>query len=234
MPPSRPWPPAISTPTLIDLNYSRDTTSGEEGLELLEKLQGLDSTLPVVVMTAWGSVEDRGTGHPARGTGFCRETLGQRSPVVDPPQPGRSRPGSQTGPPPGGRKHIPSHPRGARPHRNGPGNGACPRVDQPGRPVGCQRPDHRRAWQRQRGCRPSIARRLEPARTPPDHCQRRRPAGRGLCQRAFRTRQGRLYRRQGRPGRPLRNGRWRHPLPRRNRKRAFRPAGQAAPHSRDR
>ena len=42
---------------LIDLNYSRDTTSGVEGLELLEKIQGQDSTLPVVVMTAWGSVE---------------------------------------------------------------------------------------------------------------------------------------------------------------------------------
>src|SRR5207248_8685050 len=41
---------------LIDLNYSRDTTSGEEGLALLSKIQGLDSTLPVVVMTAWGSV----------------------------------------------------------------------------------------------------------------------------------------------------------------------------------
>jgi DNA-binding NtrC family response regulator len=42
---------------LVDLNYSRDATSGAEGLELLEKLQGVDSTLPVVVMTAWGSVE---------------------------------------------------------------------------------------------------------------------------------------------------------------------------------
>src|ERR687894_813713 len=42
---------------LIDLNYQRDTTSGEEGLELLSRLQGVDSTLPVVVMTAWGSVE---------------------------------------------------------------------------------------------------------------------------------------------------------------------------------
>jgi DNA-binding NtrC family response regulator len=42
---------------LVDLNYSRDATSGAEGLDLLEKLQGLDSTLPVVVMTAWGSVE---------------------------------------------------------------------------------------------------------------------------------------------------------------------------------
>ncbi len=42
---------------LIDLNYARDTTSGQEGLELLKKLQALDSTLPVVVMTAWASVE---------------------------------------------------------------------------------------------------------------------------------------------------------------------------------
>src|SRR5215468_5556879 len=41
---------------LIDLNYSRDTTSGEEGLALLSKIQALDSTLPVIVMTAWGSV----------------------------------------------------------------------------------------------------------------------------------------------------------------------------------
>ncbi len=42
---------------LIDLNYTRDTTSGREGLDLLGKLRELDGTLPVVVMTAWGSVE---------------------------------------------------------------------------------------------------------------------------------------------------------------------------------
>jgi DNA-binding NtrC family response regulator len=42
---------------LMDLNYARDTTSGEEGLDLLTKLQSLDATLPVIVMTAWGSVE---------------------------------------------------------------------------------------------------------------------------------------------------------------------------------
>src|SRR5919199_6269854 len=42
---------------LIDLNYARDTTSGKEGLDLLSRIQALDSTLPVVVMTAWGSVE---------------------------------------------------------------------------------------------------------------------------------------------------------------------------------
>ncbi len=42
---------------LMDLNYTRDTTSGQEGLELLNRIQLLDTTLPVIVMTAWGSVE---------------------------------------------------------------------------------------------------------------------------------------------------------------------------------
>lgn len=42
---------------LMDLNYTRDTTSGQEGFELLSKVQQVDSMLPVVVMTAWGSVE---------------------------------------------------------------------------------------------------------------------------------------------------------------------------------
>ncbi len=42
---------------LIDLNYARDTTSGREGLDLLRELQTLDAQLPVVVMTAWGSIE---------------------------------------------------------------------------------------------------------------------------------------------------------------------------------
>ena len=41
----------------MDLNYTRDTTSGKEGLDLLTQIHTIDSTLPVVVMTAWGSVE---------------------------------------------------------------------------------------------------------------------------------------------------------------------------------
>jgi DNA-binding NtrC family response regulator len=41
---------------IIDLNYARDTTSGQEGLELLTKIHSADDMLPVVVMTAWGSV----------------------------------------------------------------------------------------------------------------------------------------------------------------------------------
>jgi DNA-binding NtrC family response regulator len=42
---------------LIDLNYARDTTSGAEGLELLDQLRAYDDLLPVIVMTAWGSVD---------------------------------------------------------------------------------------------------------------------------------------------------------------------------------
>jgi len=42
---------------LIDLNYTRDTTSGQEGLDLLSQIVAVDSSLPVIVMTAWGNVE---------------------------------------------------------------------------------------------------------------------------------------------------------------------------------
>jgi DNA-binding NtrC family response regulator len=42
---------------LMDLNYTRDTTSGEEGLDLLARIRATDSTVPVVVMTAWSTVE---------------------------------------------------------------------------------------------------------------------------------------------------------------------------------
>jgi DNA-binding NtrC family response regulator len=42
---------------LVDLNYARDTTSGKEGIELVARLRALDPTLPVIVMTAFGSIE---------------------------------------------------------------------------------------------------------------------------------------------------------------------------------
>ncbi|MBO0798292.1 MAG: sigma-54-dependent Fis family transcriptional regulator, partial [Blastocatellia bacterium] len=42
---------------LIDLNYTRDTTSGQEGLDLITNIQAIDTSIPVVVMTAWGSVD---------------------------------------------------------------------------------------------------------------------------------------------------------------------------------
>src|SRR5581483_11406440 len=42
---------------IIDLNYTRDTTSGQEGLDLLDKLLAMENPPPVVVMTAWATVE---------------------------------------------------------------------------------------------------------------------------------------------------------------------------------
>src|SRR6266850_940346 len=42
---------------IMDLNYTRDTTSGQEGLEVIPKIQEIDSTLPIVVMTAWATID---------------------------------------------------------------------------------------------------------------------------------------------------------------------------------
>src|SRR5690606_18958971 len=42
---------------LMDLNYTRDTTSGQEGLDLLAQIRAVDTAIPVVAMTAWGSIE---------------------------------------------------------------------------------------------------------------------------------------------------------------------------------
>ena len=42
---------------LIDLNYTRDTTSGQEGLDLLARIQEIDGRMPVIVMTAWGNID---------------------------------------------------------------------------------------------------------------------------------------------------------------------------------
>jgi len=42
---------------LMDLNYTRDTTSGAEGLDLLSRIQAQDARLPVIVMSAWGNID---------------------------------------------------------------------------------------------------------------------------------------------------------------------------------
>jgi DNA-binding NtrC family response regulator len=42
---------------MMDLNYARDTTSGQEGLEVIPKIQEIDNTLPIVVMTAWATID---------------------------------------------------------------------------------------------------------------------------------------------------------------------------------
>jgi DNA-binding NtrC family response regulator len=42
---------------LLDLNYARDTTSGAEGIELVERIRAIDSYVPVIVMSAWGTID---------------------------------------------------------------------------------------------------------------------------------------------------------------------------------
>jgi DNA-binding NtrC family response regulator len=42
---------------MMDLNYTRDTTSGQEGLEVIPRIQEIDNTLPIVVMTAWATID---------------------------------------------------------------------------------------------------------------------------------------------------------------------------------
>jgi DNA-binding NtrC family response regulator len=42
---------------LVDLNYTRDTTSGQEGLDLVRRIREIDTQVPIVVMTAWGNIE---------------------------------------------------------------------------------------------------------------------------------------------------------------------------------
>jgi len=42
---------------LMDLNYTRDTTGGAEGLDLVTRIRAIDQTIPLVVMTAWGNVD---------------------------------------------------------------------------------------------------------------------------------------------------------------------------------
>jgi CheY-like chemotaxis protein len=63
---------------LIDLNYTRDTTSGQEGLGLLSDIVAIDSTLPVIVIDRMGQCELWQPGDAPR-RGFHSETVGERT-----------------------------------------------------------------------------------------------------------------------------------------------------------
>jgi len=62
---------------LIDLNYTRDTTSGQEGLDLVTRVKEMDAQLPVVVMTAWGQYRPRRRGDAARSGRLYPEAMGE-------------------------------------------------------------------------------------------------------------------------------------------------------------
>ncbi len=81
---------------LMDFNYARDTTSGQEGLNLLKRIQVLDCTLPVVVMTAWGSVELTVEAMREGRSRFYPKTLGQRTFTLHSTDTDRARAGVET------------------------------------------------------------------------------------------------------------------------------------------
>jgi DNA-binding NtrC family response regulator len=67
---------------MMDLNYTRDTTSGQEGLEVIPKIMALDSTLPIVVMTAWATIDLAARAISCRNRGTtsgCSRLSGRRS-----------------------------------------------------------------------------------------------------------------------------------------------------------
>ena len=86
---------------LIDLNYTRDTTSGQEGLDLLARIQEFDARLPVIVMTAWGNIDLAVESHQARRARFYPEAMGERAAALADPRPRRAAPGAAPRPPAG-------------------------------------------------------------------------------------------------------------------------------------
>ena len=219
---------------LIDLNYSRDTTSGEEGLDLLKRIRLADESLPVVVMTAWGSVDVAVEAMRRGARDFVQKPWdNERLLAIVRTQTelgrairlGRRLELANQALMADGRSPLLAESPAMRPVLE-----VIARVG----PVGRQRAHQRRERHRQEPRRAGAARRLA-ARHPADgHRQRRRHGRRRLRERALRPRARRLHRRQGRPRRPLRAGRRRHALPRRDRQRALEPAGQAAARARDR
>ena len=219
---------------LIDLNYARDTTSGEEGLNLLSRIQGIDPTLPVVVMTAWGSVEvaveamRRGARDfiqkpwdNARLLAIVRTQIelsqalrkGQRLEAENSLLRGEGMPKiiAESSAMQGVLQVIsrvgPSDANVLILGENGTGKGVVARALH------------------------AVSSRAIPA---DGDRQFRRRLGRRLRERAVRPRPRRVHRRQERSRRPLRAGRPGHAVPRRDRERADEPAGQAAARHRDR
>jgi DNA-binding NtrC family response regulator len=114
---------------IMDLNYTRDTTSGEEGLDLLSKIQSVDPTVPVIVMTAWGSVELACRSHAPRRAGLCPKAMGQRAADRDCPDAARVERGAPEGPAAGSRKPLASGRRQAADDRRIGRHAACSATD---------------------------------------------------------------------------------------------------------
>ena len=98
---------------LMDLNYARDTTSGREGLDLLDRLRAVDDALPVVVMTAWASVDVAVEAMRRGARDFVEKPWDNARLLRDPAHPDRPPPGAAPRPAAGGRERAPARDRRA-------------------------------------------------------------------------------------------------------------------------
>ena len=206
---------------LIDLNYTRDTTSGEEGLNLLSRIQALDPDAARRRDDRVGQRRGRGRSHAPRRPRLHPEAVGQRAAARDHPHADRAEPGAAQGPAARSRELAAAR-RGACRSivAESPAMQTVLQVISRVGPVGRQRPDHRRERHRQGRRRAGAARRVEPRLAADGDRQFRRRLGRRLRERAVRPRARRVHRRQGGSRRPVRARRPGHAVSRRDRQRA--------------
>ncbi len=203
---------------LIDLNYTRDTTSGREGLDLLSMLRELDGTLPVVVMTAWGSVEGAVEAMRRGARDYIEKPWDNErllTTIRTHVELGRALRRSQKLE--GENRHLkgegaPKLIAGLQDHAAG------PRVDRAGRSLGRERAHRRRARNRQGGRGALAPRGFRALEGTAGSGQRGWVQRGGVRERALRPREGGVHRRQDRPRGLLRARRRRHALPGRDRR----------------
>ena len=194
----------------MDLNYTRDTTSGREGLDLLSRIQAIDSVLPVIVMTAWATRRPGGGSDARRRAGFRAEALGKRAAADHRQDADRFEQRHPPGPAPGSRKPAAARRGRSDADRRIAGHAAGAADDLARRTVGCERADHRRAGHRQGSGGEDAVRHFAAQRQADGDGERGRPGRRCFRKRTVRTREGRVHGRQDGSRGPLRTGRWRH------------------------
>jgi CheY-like chemotaxis protein len=147
---------------LLDLNYTRDTTSGEEGLDLLRRIRAVYPALPVVVMTAWGSVEGAVEAMRRGARDYVEKPWENQRLLAIAARAGGARPRApQTQRLEDENRRL-RHGGDPRHRRRVAGDAELSRDGGADRALRRQRADHRGARHREGGDRPPPARRLEP------------------------------------------------------------------------
>ena len=220
----------------MDLNYARDTTSGQEGLDLLHTVRDDRPDAAGRRDDRLGQRRRRGRGDAPRRPRLRPEAVGQRAPAGHRAHAGRAV-ARRCAAASGSRPRTCCCAATGQPHliARVAGDAAGAADDRARRPVRRQRPDHRRERHRQG---PGRAARCTPCPARADRPLVTVNAG-GVSEGVFESElfghvKRRVHRRQGRSRRPLRAGRRRHAVPRRDRQRAAQPAEQAAARARDR